>query len=259
MKKVLIIVALLCVVVPTSNAHALSAIDIIKGVAEAGYWIYEEYYSGGLTLEEARDQLLDAIENSQDAILDHIDNIAAVEPRTCGEITFYDFDNLDVYGDYAPVIAGEMVECVVLTHNTIEAVQDPNIVDELGFLLHMMAPTVLLALEQTGLDTDFVIEEVLSAEVTLDEKLDPYCHRVQMCEPGTPLCENMARCVAYNGDEAIDVGIGWAPSFDPLIEEVLENTSASIESGLEIEDDYIYPDLYQPTLLNLQKFEYVRP
>lgn len=90
-----------------------------------------------------------------------------------------------------------------------------------------------MALEETGMTTDFLIDEVLGTEAILDDLLHPYCRQWKICEPGVSFCENFASCTAYNGDSAADVLIGKTPPIDPLVDKAIRNTSAAIESGLE--------------------------
>ncbi|MDD9943946.1 MAG: hypothetical protein OXU20_23085 [Myxococcales bacterium] len=233
MKTLLAMVVFVAAVGTTKQVLAQSPIDVVIAVAKAGYQIYSSYADNDLTLEEARNHILSEIDFSRDAVLDHIDNLAAVGPRTCARTAIGDFGDLDVYGDFAVLIAGEIYECVALTHYTAAAVQDQRIADELGVVLHLLAPIALLANEQTGLSTDYVVDEVLAGEATLYDALTPHCRRWTVREPGSRLHENFARCVAYNGDSATSVGIGTAPPLAPLIRRALRNTSAAIRSQLQ--------------------------
>lgn len=213
----------------TRNADA-TTLETVGLVAKTGYELYQKYLRDELTLEEVRDQLLAEITRSRREIMNHMDNLAAIEARTCATSSVGDFEDLETYGDYAVQVAGEMYECIVLLRNTIAAVQDQSVADELGFALHMMGPMTLLAFEHTGLSTGYLVDQLAAAELTIDEAVAPACRRRRVCEPGSDLCENSVICTAYNGDSGSNFAFGSLPPAAPAIRYALRNTSAPISS-----------------------------
>jgi len=187
----------------TSHAHAVSDWEIVKAAAEAGYKIYDRFLSGALTLEEALDEILAEIASSRDAIMDHMDNLAAIEARTCAKASVGDFENIQVFGPDAALVARDMYNCIVRLHTTIAAVQDQAVADELGFALHALAPMALHAYAYTGLSPTQLVAEILEAEPTIDQAVAPACRHERSCE-GTRHCECSWTCTAYNGDVGHD-------------------------------------------------------
>jgi hypothetical protein len=233
MKKAIIVAVWAALLPQTRHAHAISEWEIVKQAAEAGYTIYDRFLSDELTLEEALDEILAKIASSRDAIMDHMDNLAAIEARTCAKASVSDFENIQVYGPNAVLVAGDMYECIVRLHTTIAAVQDQAVADELGFALHALAPMALHAYAYTGLSPTQLVAEVLEAEATIDQAVEPACYHHRSCE-GTQHCECSWTCTAYNGDVGHDsrmcrLGDGYR---NVAVREALERTSALISSGL---------------------------
>ncbi len=233
MKKLIVVTMFLCLLGTARPADA-SVYEVVKAAAELAYTVYNDYLRDELTLETARDEILAAIAASQGAILDHMDNLEAVEARACSTQTVADFERFDEYTDpvLQRIVARDMEYCVFLINDIIVAAQDPAVIDELGFAVHNIGPMALVTLEQVGLSPYYVENEVIAAEAILYDALMPSCSSWRICEPGARICECFVRCVAYNGDVGFDVGVGWEPDRDPVIADALRNTSAAISTGL---------------------------
>lgn len=233
MQTAIIVAVWVTLLTQTRYVHAVSEWEIVKQAAEAGYTIYDKFLSDELTLEEALEEILAEMANSREVILDHMDNLAAIEARTCARASVGDFENLQVYGPDAVLVAGEMYECIVRLHTAIAAVQDPAVADELGFALHALAPMALHAAAYTGLSPTQLVAEVLAAEGTIDRAVEPACSHQRSCE-GTQHCECIWTCTAYNGDVGHDSRMCTLGDGDRnvAVREALESTSALIASGL---------------------------
>lgn len=225
MKKTLLVAVFVILFTQVNHAKAGGA-EAILNVAKN---LYEIVNQNDLSLDQVRNEILNEIADTRDEILEHMDDILAMDARVCAKMSFIDFESLDDYNDNtAEAAARDMQECTITLHETIAVVEDKAEADKLGRALHIVGPMTKIALEKTGLPDSYIIDEISDAETTIKEVLKPNCYLRSVCESVYGPCEYGWLCTAYNGDR----GYGyWRNDKQRAINNALRNTSASISSS----------------------------
>jgi len=185
-------------------AGAVDPLTVIK-VVEAAYSLWQKFAKGGgLTLDQAVQQIKQAIQNAQQKIIDQIDLVAVAGVRACAEntvITFNDIDKLST--DSLQAFASDATLCATQAQSLISAVTPTQAaVDQAGFALDTVGPLALAARARAGLTTPALTSVLASGNTSLLTALLPSCARDDLSggEPGVPRLIAWD-CTAYNGDE----------------------------------------------------------
>ncbi|GAB2580455.1 hypothetical protein GCM10027168_11640 [Streptomyces capparidis] len=187
-------------------APSVQAIDY-AAIAQAAYAAYQQLAGGGLTLEEATQRILTAIDSAKTEILAHIDRVATAEVRSCARQAVIDVADIRLFTpDTLQAFARDTTGCVTLADSLLGAVSDKGAVDQLGFAVNAVGPIALLARARAGFDTAGLKTTLRSANNSVLTKLEPVCTRVVVSEPGPvrPIVEEQITCAAYNGASAFD-------------------------------------------------------
>lgn len=187
-------------------APSVQAIDYVA-VAKAAYAAYQLFTAGGLSLEEATQRILTAIDSAKTEILAHIDKVATAEVRSCARQAVIDVADIRLFTpDTLQAFARDTTGCVTLADSLLGAVSDKGAVDQLGFAVNAVGPIALLARARAGFDTAGLKSTLRSANNSVLTKMEPVCTRKVVTEPGPvrPIVEEQITCTAYNGNSASD-------------------------------------------------------
>lgn len=215
-------------------APSVQAVDY-AAIAQAAYAAYQQLVAGGLSLEEATQRILSAIDSAKTEILAHIDQIATADARSCARQAVIDVADIRLFTpDTLQAFARDTTGCVTLADSLLGAVSDKGAVDQLGFAVNAVGPIALLARARAGFDTAGLKTTLRSANNSVLTKLEPVCKQDIISEPGPvrPIVEEQITCTAYNGNSAS----GWrqiSPRLEPAIDvEALKVKAAANTSWL---------------------------
>ncbi|MDQ7909773.1 hypothetical protein RB614_35270 [Phytohabitans sp. ZYX-F-186] len=170
-------------------------------VAVAGYLLSGS--GGGGNLEAAINEIKLAIEQSKTEIIAQIDAIAAAEVEACLEAHTIEFLNIDFMDEFTlRAWAQNATNCATQASAFAGAVQSPQAVDKIGFVIGPIFAIVLAARAQAGFvnGTDLVLQSQIRAYEAVVTKLTPTNCQLIVTSEGSAFYEKWWTCWAYNGD-----------------------------------------------------------
>jgi hypothetical protein len=183
-----------------AQADVLSVVGVLKTV----YGLYEQFIkggSGGLTLNQAVQEINTEIQASQTAIIDEIDLVAAANVKACATSAVINFADINALTrTNLQAFALDTTSCVTQAQSLIDALTDKAAIDEVGFAMNTVGPLALMARIKAGLTTPALKSVLVSGENALITHLLPTCDQNDLAggEPGsTPILVWL--CTAYNG------------------------------------------------------------
>lgn len=174
--------------------------------AKLAYEAYQKFFSGELTVEQAKTQIIDAIRSAQTQIVAHIDAIAAANVRACARSAVIDVVDIQTMTqDTLQAFARDATSCVTLAEALIAASTDQAAIDQVGFALNTVGPVALSTRAFAGLSTPATRDTLIAANNNLRVKMSPACF-------ATPLwgdaqggrVEVELRCRAFSGNVGYD-------------------------------------------------------
>jgi hypothetical protein len=172
-----------------------------------------------LTLDQATTRIIDAVNAAKDGTLTHIDQVTTVPVRACARAAVIDAADYKQFNTTTKqAFARDTLACVTLAAATIDTVNDPASVDQLGFALDALGPIALIARTSVGFDTAGLQAELVSANNALLTKLNPSCASVLIPffdangHPHPELAEYVMTCTAYNNNKGTDTHEGRLPA-----------------------------------------------
>ena len=230
--------ALFAATIPARPAEAVTAAQVVSALKTA-YSLYEKYNSDELTLQQATDQMIDAINSAKTEIIARIDGIAAADGRVCAKSAILGFEDIRYMSrDNQEDLARDALNCMVLIETYLDTVSDPAAVDKLGFALNALGPVTMMARAHVGWPESSAVSDMLiNGNYAVIAKLHPPCHAMTLWgDSDGGFVEKNVRCTAYNGD--IGMGLSWVgdPDFDEKKTEAEDyatrNTSRKIAQEL---------------------------
>ncbi|MFC0530989.1 hypothetical protein [Phytohabitans kaempferiae] len=187
---------------PATATAQVFAVDWVSlGIAVAGYLFSGGGGGGGL--QAAIAEIKAAIEQSKTEIIAQIDAIAAAEVEACLEAHTIEFLNIDFMDEYTlRAWAQNATSCATQASAFAGAVQSPQAVDKIGFVIGPIFAIVLAARAQAGFinGTDLVLQSQIRAYEAVVTKLTPTDCQLIVTSEGSAFYEKWWRCTAYNGD-----------------------------------------------------------
>lgn len=213
------------------SSVSVQAIDYVA-VVKAAYEAYKAYAaSQALTLEQATQQILSAIDSAKSEILSHIDQVATADARACARQAVIDFADITRFTtDTLQAFARDTTGCVTRIDSLLGAVTDKAAADQLGFAVNAVGPISLVARARAGFETAGLKGTLANTHNTIVAKLDPVCVTVRIREPGpvAPTIEEQITCTAYNGNYGWDARIVSPGPAGPAIDvNALKTTAAT--------------------------------
>jgi len=184
----------------TKQPETVAAVVTVPQVIQAALSLYQQYAGHGLTLKQATQQILAAIDTAKTEIIAHVDLIATAEAKACTRAAIIDFADIEQLStDNKQAFARDATACVTRIDSLLSSVTDPGAVDQLGFALNALAPIALTARSHAELSNTALRDTLVHAEGTVTSRLLPACkshYREGMFE--------WVSCIAYNGDRGRD-------------------------------------------------------
>jgi len=151
--------------------------EVIIAAAKVAYAAYEMFLSGNISVRQARDEIVAAINNAKIEIIDRIDAIAAAEARTCAQDVVLGIETFNLLTqDNQQEFALGATSCVNRIDTLLTTLTSKAAIDQLGFTLHAVGPIMLVARSQVGFsNTNFVPVLVRSTQRVITA-LTPTCH-----------------------------------------------------------------------------------
>ncbi|MCA2217431.1 hypothetical protein [Jidongwangia harbinensis] len=164
---------------------------------------------GGGDLERAKREIIAAVENSKQEILNHIDTIASADVEACTESAVTKVAQIDSMPNslLGPFVNGA-VDCAYLSTAYFRAVQNLGPADTIGKLMGVIYSIAMVAFAKYGLSTTALLDSLIAGYQSVVTRLTPTCHEETFRETdslGRPTTvEIVYTCVAYNGQIASD-------------------------------------------------------
>jgi hypothetical protein len=194
-------------VAPAANAVDVGTIVSYVKQAYDAYKMLTQTHE--MTLTEATNKIIAAVNTAKAATISHIDLIATADVRSCAMSAVIDFEDFQAFDRTTQqAFARDATSCVTLAEAYLETVDDSGTLDQLGFAVNVVGPIALIARSNLRLSTGTLTDVLIAADNTIISKLPPRCSvRIYpyFGDNGKPipsLAENVLTCVAYNGDRA---------------------------------------------------------
>jgi hypothetical protein len=148
-------------VVPGAARPAQAAVDpstvvAIIQFASAAFQSFKSSQNGGLTLEQATSQIINAVNTSRDVIIAHADALAVADATACVRHHILEFADIESFPlSIKQRWAQDVTACVTLIDALWSAVAQDNYSakNELGILLGAVGPIALIARAQARFST----------------------------------------------------------------------------------------------------------
>jgi hypothetical protein len=166
--------------------------------------------SGGSkeAIEQAKFEIITAIQRSTAEITTHMERLAIAELRACIDTAMRDLINMDAFPlDSQITVAFRASECADINRRYLDTVAHNVSVDNLGYLSHVIFPIAMAARAKAGMPNVSVLETYIHANNVLNGRLFPACNEQTYTKPGTSPLDgyfvNEYRCIAYEGTQVI--------------------------------------------------------
>jgi hypothetical protein len=172
-----------------------SDVETIITVAKVAYAAYEKFLSGNLSVRQATDQIIAAINGAKIEIINHIDAIAAAEARSCAQDAVLGVESFNILTlDNQQAFALAATSCVNRIDILVTTLTSKAAIDQLGFTLQAVGPIMLIVRSRVGFsNTNFVPILVRSTQRVITA-LTP------TCTSRTIEGRTQWTCRSYNGD-----------------------------------------------------------
>jgi hypothetical protein len=245
-----------------ANAVSVSDVSTYAGYAKTAYSAYQFLFGNELTLDQAVQQIKDAIAASQTQIVAEIDRVAADSVRSCARTAVINYADINqMSADTLQSYANDTTRCVTDGWSLIDNTVSPAAVDELGFALNLVGPLALTARARAfGVNSQgnsLLRDTIVQADQSNLTRLKPTCSATRGETVGN-LQEISLTCRAYNGDTGSGtarVGVGTPlPQFDYSTEiaQAMQRTSYPVSiSSLDglLEDPVVASPGNQTTIV----------
>ncbi|GAA0734323.1 hypothetical protein Drose_35060 [Dactylosporangium roseum] len=203
------VVAATAAVVLTVSGTARPAQASWASWAAVAVSVAQSLRSGGGDLERAKREIIAAVENAKQDILNHIDTIAAADVQACTEAAVTKIAQIDsMPGSLLGPFVNGAVDCAALSKSYLNAVQSLPAADTIGKLMGVIYAIAMVGFAKYGLSTTALLDGLISGYQAVVTKLAPTCNDQTIREYDSRgrvvTVEIQHTCVAYNGDQAWD-------------------------------------------------------
>jgi hypothetical protein len=196
---------------PVRPKSVASVIAIVK----SAYDLYKSFRGGSMSVQDATNQIIAAINSAKTEIITHIDAIATASARACAQEIIIDFDSFNVLSpDNQQLFARDATSCLTLINSLQNAVTDKAAHDQLDWALDFVGPIALIVRSRTGLSNTGITPILVSGNQKTIDVMVPTCNH--FVQEGHTMWE----CTAYNGDAS-----GTEPSLNLAQNEAGANIS----------------------------------
>jgi len=159
---------------------------------------------GGADLERAKQEILAAINASQQEILGHIDAIAAADVRACLRSGTLLMPNIDLMDEYTlPVFMENSINCATRSSAYFDAVQDLAAADNIARLMGEIYSIAMVSFEKLGFDGTYLLDDLIGSYEAVVNKVKPSCTDNWQTWPDNEwgfYSEHRYTCRTFNGD-----------------------------------------------------------
>lgn len=157
---------------------------------------------GDKTVEQAKTEIINAINGSKTQILAHVDALAATEAKACTRAAVIELADMDRLTQSAlQTWAQSVTLCAARIDEVAQAVTDKAVSDQLGFALNITGPVAVLAREKAGLSTAGLTSFLVGANTRVQTRLNPTCSTATYTVlPTRPT--SVTQCTGYDGAKA---------------------------------------------------------
>ncbi|QOC92648.1 hypothetical protein [Micromonospora craniellae] len=207
--------------------------------------------SGGGGLEQAKREIIAAVESSKQEILNHIDAIAAADVEACTEAAVTKIAQIDnMPGSLLGPFVNGAVDCAALSNAYLNAVQDPRAADNIGRVMGIIYSIAMVAFAKYGFPVTDLLNGLIRGYENLVVKLAPACRDDTIREYDSlgrlVTVEITHTCVAHNGDSASGTEIYYLGRPTRTIDRNLINKNATRNTSRWIAQESL------PTLIPLR-------
>jgi len=187
------------------NTSLIDMIDLaLSLVGRAG--------SGGVTPEALvamTQDVINALNQAESAVITHIDAIAAAEVRGDAQHAVIEFDDINSFADetledWAIDVTGAATRAAAY----LGAVSDPRAVDDIGYAVVTLYPIALVARARAGFGTTKLMADYRIALQKIVDKLAPSC-RYHFPEPNAVPTIRAYTCTVYGQHSMTQLEQNW--------------------------------------------------
>jgi hypothetical protein len=194
---------------PAAASPAPRAVDpgTVIAAVKFAYEAYKQLSGGGLTLDQATQKIIDAVNGAKTEIITHIDEIAVAQVRSCARSAVIDLADIRAMSqDTLQAFARDTTACATLAEAQANAVQAKSAVDQLGYAINTVGPIALLARTRAGFSATLLRSTLVNANNTVIAKLTTSCHASPLWGDSPPggNVEVMLECTVYPGHSGAD-------------------------------------------------------
>ncbi|BCJ49659.1 hypothetical protein Asp14428_11340 [Actinoplanes sp. NBRC 14428] len=165
-------------------------------------------------LERAKREIIAAVENSKQEILDHIDAIAAADVEACTQAAVTKVAQIDsMPGSLLGPFVNGAVDCAYLSTSYFNAVQGLPAADNIGKLMGVIYSIAMVGYAKYGLSTTALLDSLVGGYHAVVARLVPACSHDWMFDDNPRhIYEVTVTCQLYPGIVGTDTMLkGWLP------------------------------------------------
>ncbi|MCA2216072.1 hypothetical protein [Jidongwangia harbinensis] len=195
---------------------------------------------GGGGLDQAKREIIAAVENSKQEILDHIDAIAAADVEACTQAAVAKIAQIDsMPGSLLGPFINGAVDCAYLSTSYFHAVQGLPAADNIGKLIGVIHSIAMVGFAKYGLPTTALLDNLIGGYHAVVARLVPSCSHDWMFDDNPRhIYEVTVTCQLYPGVVGTDTMLkGWLPGRpEPAIPytRAMANVDAQTSRGVAI-------------------------
>ncbi|MBT8228367.1 MAG: hypothetical protein HKP61_18220 [Dactylosporangium sp.] len=181
----------------------LAATKLVVDVGIRLVKLWSSYSSGSLSLADATEQIVAAVDTAKNEIISHTEAIATAQVRACATRHVIELADIDHFNpDVLQTWAQDATACVTLADSLLATLTTKPAIDMAGVALGIVGPVALIARQRAGFSTAGLSTVLAHAHQIVVTKLVPTCRTSSSQEPGFPIVTVNYRCTQYNGDTA---------------------------------------------------------
>jgi hypothetical protein len=196
---------------PARAKPSIMAFDWVSAIVSVVGAALSSGGSGSSELDAAVRQIVAAVEQSEQNILNHMDALASAEVRACARTHTIELSDIEHMNNSVRMIwAQNATACATLATSYLATVQSKPAADTIGVAIGEIYAIAIAARARAGLISgiDLLVRDQIRGYETLIAKLAPTCREDRYEEYDERgrlvLVEIHYTCDAYNGDSATD-------------------------------------------------------
>ncbi|PRY32100.1 hypothetical protein [Pseudosporangium ferrugineum] len=209
-----VVVAAVAAIVITVSGTARPVQASVAQWAAVVVSVVQSLSGGDGGLERAKREIIAAVENSKQEILDHIDAIAAADVEACTQAAVTKVAQIDsMPGSLLGPFVNGAVDCAYLSTSYFNAVQGLPAADNIGKLMGVIYSIAMVGYAKYGLSTTALLDSLVGGYHAVVARLVPACSHDWMFDDNPRhIYEVTVTCQLYPGIVGTDTMLkGWLP------------------------------------------------